>query len=75
MAEWPVALTQINDWTDKTVLAGDDSSTVTTLLALSPTNDGRMRVDPVPLPPRSVREGFAYGYGGCTPTFTYRALL
>jgi hypothetical protein len=76
LAEWPVSLRTTAAWTDKTVLAGDDElGTVTTLLALTPTEDGQMRVDPVPLPPRADRDAFAYGYGGGTPGTTYRALL
>lgn len=76
LAEWPVALNQVNGWTDKTVLAGDDNrGTVTTLLALTPTDDGQMRIDPVPLPPRSDRDAFAYGYGGGTPSTTFKTLL
>lgn len=76
MAEWPASLRATATWTNKTVLAGDDEqSTTTTLLALTPTDDGRMRVDPVPLPPRSDRDAFAYGYGGGTPGTTYQALL
>jgi hypothetical protein len=68
LAEWPASLQVTEHWTDKTVLAGDDErGTTTTLLALTPTEDGRMRVDPVPLPPRSDRDAFAYGYGGGTP--------
>ncbi|MGH3925886.1 MAG: hypothetical protein ACRDTT_24010, partial [Pseudonocardiaceae bacterium] len=58
LAEWPVSLQATSSWTDKTVLAGDDElGTVTTLLALTPTDDGQMHVDPVPLPPRSHRDG------------------
>lgn len=75
-AEWPVALSTTKHWTDKTVLAGDDEDgTTMTLLALTPTEDGRMLIDPVPLLPRSDRDAFAYGYGGGTPATTYRALL
>ena len=76
LAEWPVSLKATAGWTDKTVLAGDDElGTTTTLLALTPTEDGWMRVDPVPLPPRSDRDAFAFGYGGGTPGTTYQALL
>ncbi|MEV4643642.1 hypothetical protein [Saccharopolyspora sp. NPDC049357] len=76
LAEWPVSLQSTSTWTDKTVLAGDDElGTTTTLLALTPADDGQMRVDPVPLPPRSDRDAFAYGYGGGTPGTTYQALL
>lgn len=58
------------------MLAGDDDlGTTTTLLALTPSDDGRMRVDPVPLMSRSDREAFAYGYGGGTPGTTFQALL
>ncbi|QIZ38210.1 hypothetical protein [Saccharopolyspora sp. ASAGF58] len=76
LAEWPASLQVTDTWTDKTVLAGDhDGGTTTTLLALTPTDDGRMQVDPVPLPARSDRDAFAYGYGGGTPGTTYQALL
>jgi hypothetical protein len=36
-------------------IAGDNDDSVTTLLALTSADDGRMRIDPVPLPPRSDR--------------------
>lgn len=76
LAEWPVSLRQARTWTDATVLAGDDDhGTVTTLLALTPTDDGAMRTDPVPLLPHSDRDAFAYGYSGGTPVTTYQALL
>ncbi|MER7015321.1 hypothetical protein ABT324_28140 [Saccharopolyspora sp. NPDC000359] len=76
LAEWPASLQVTSTWTDKTVLAGDhDGGTTTTLLALTPTDDGQMQVDPVPLPARSDRDAFAYGYGGGTPGTTYQALL
>ncbi|MCE6995375.1 hypothetical protein LZG04_11220 [Saccharothrix sp. S26] len=29
----------------------------------------------MPLPPRSTRDAFAYGYGGGTPATTYQTLL
>jgi hypothetical protein len=75
-AEWPTNLQATSSWTDKTVLAGDDDEgTTTTLLALTPTEDGQMRIDPVPLLPRSDRKAFAYGYGGGTPVTTYQALM
>jgi hypothetical protein len=75
-AEWPVALDVVDTWTEQTVLAADDThgSTVT-LLALTPTENGDLRVDPVPMPPRSYRDAFAYGYTGSTPGTTYQALL
>jgi hypothetical protein len=75
LAEWPVSLAATREWTDQTVLAGDETGSVTTLMALTPTDEGRMRIDPVPLPPRSDRDAFAYGYGGGTPGTTYQALL
>lgn len=75
-AEWPACLHGTSHWSDKTVIAGDDEhGTTSTLLALTPTSDGRMRVDPVPLLPRSHGDVFAYGYSGGTPGTTYRALL
>jgi hypothetical protein len=75
LVEWPRSLDGVAHWTDKTVLAADDSGSTVTLLALTPTGDRRMRIDPVPLPPRSDREAFAYGYSSGTPTTTYQALL
>lgn len=76
LAEWPVSLEVTEHWTDKTIIAGDnDAGAVTVLLALTPTEDGQMRVDPVPLPPGGVRDVFAYGYAGGTPAETYHALL
>ena len=57
------------------MIASNDEEGTTTLHALIPSDDGRMRVDPVPLPPRSDRNAFAYGYGGGTPVTTYQALL
>jgi hypothetical protein len=75
-AEWPVGLQMTAHWTDKTVIAGDDErGSTTTLLALTPTGDGRMRIDPVPMLPRMGGETFAYGYSGGTSASTYRALL
>ena len=59
--------------TDDTVLAGDEHGSVTTLMALTPTGQGGMRIDPVPLAPRSDRDAFADGGG--TPGTTYQALL
>lgn len=42
-------------------------------MALTPTGNGQMRIDPVPLAPRSDRDAFAYDNG--TPGTTYQALL
>lgn len=75
MAEWPKSLTGLEHWTDATVLAADNPGGVVTLLALTPTDDGRMRTDPVPLQPRVFRDAFGYGYGGGTPGTTYTAIL
>lgn len=75
MAEWPKSLAGLENWTDKTVLAADDTGGAVTLLALTPTDDGRMRTDPVPMQPRSFRDAFGYGYGGGTPGTTYVAIL
>ncbi|UJW36920.1 hypothetical protein L3Q67_44965 (plasmid) [Saccharothrix sp. AJ9571] len=74
-AEWPTDLDVVATWTDETILAGDDTPPVTTLLALTPTGDGHLRTDPVPLCPRNGREGFGFGYGGGGPGSTYTALL
>lgn len=73
-AEWPVALGVVDTWTDDTVLAGDETHSTTTLLALTTTEDGRLRTDPVPLP-SSTRDAFGYGYSGGGPSYTYTALL
>jgi hypothetical protein len=51
--------------------AGDETASTTTLLALTTTEDGRLRTDPVPLP-SPTRDAFGYGGG---PSFTYTALL
>ncbi|NAS20069.1 hypothetical protein GT755_00030 [Herbidospora sp. NEAU-GS84] len=76
LAEWPAGLQVTAHWTDKTVIAGDDElGSTTTLLALTPTSEGRMRIDPVPMLPHMGSDAFAYGYGGGTPSTTYRALL
>jgi hypothetical protein len=75
VAEWPTTLAATSSWTEATMLAGDDCTTVTVLLALTSTDDGGMRVDPVPLPPHCDRDAFAYGYGGGSPATTYNALL
>jgi len=75
VAEWPTGLDLVHSWTDQTVLAADDSGSVVTLLALTPGQDGTLRADPVPLPPRGGRDAFAYGYGGGTPGTTYSAIL
>jgi hypothetical protein len=74
-AEWPVATTTAATWTDKTVLAADGQGGATALLALTPTDDATMRVDPVPMPPRTAGDAFAYGYGGGTPWTTYTAIV
>ncbi|MFE2754028.1 hypothetical protein ACFXGA_18720 [Actinosynnema sp. NPDC059335] len=74
-AEWPVSLRVVDGWTDDTVLAADHHGGIATLLALTPDPDGRFRVDPVPLGPRSGRDAHGYGYDGGTPHVTYRALL
>ncbi|MFI6031641.1 hypothetical protein [Amycolatopsis magusensis] len=74
-AEWPTDLDVLAHWTDETILAGDDSGSVTALLALTPTEDGSLRTDPVPLAPREGYEGFGFGYGGGGPSSTYSALL
>lgn len=75
LAEWPVSPDVVSTWTDATVLAADAGGGEVALMALTPTEDGRMRTDPVPLPPGDAVEAFAYGYGGGTPSVTYRALL
>ncbi|WP_433291541.1 hypothetical protein ACQPZQ_02380 [Pseudonocardia sp. CA-142604] len=75
-AEWPVDLDAVSTWNEHTVIAADHVHQATALLALTPTEDGRMRVDPVPVPePQGHRQAFAYGYPGGTPSTTYRALV
>ncbi|MFI5613250.1 hypothetical protein [Amycolatopsis sp. NPDC051903] len=78
-AEWPTALDVVDGWTDETILAGDEPGSSTVLLALTPTLQGPLRTDPVPMQPRNGTEGFSYG-GGCGygyggPAGTYLALL
>ena len=73
-AEWPQDTAVVDTWTDKTVLAADHDGGMVALFALTPTDDGQMRVDPVPLPARSGREAHGYGYSGGTPTTTYWAI-
>ncbi|WP_372672726.1 hypothetical protein [Amycolatopsis kentuckyensis] len=51
-----------------------DTASTTTLLALTPEPDGRLRTDPVPLP-KVGRDAFGFGYTGGGPSFTYTALL
>jgi hypothetical protein len=43
LAEWPVSLDVVDTWTDKTDLAADSS--VITLLALTPAEDGVLQAD------------------------------
>uniref|UniRef100_UPI003F4972FA hypothetical protein n=1 Tax=Amycolatopsis sp. CA-082387 TaxID=3239918 RepID=UPI003F4972FA len=71
---WPVVLDVVDTWNDETELAGDDTAATTTLLALTPEPDGRLRTDPVPLP-KVGRDAFGFGYSGGGPSFTYTALL
>jgi hypothetical protein len=66
-AEWPVGLDAVAGWNDKTVLAADDHQSLSTLLALTPSEDGVLHADPVPMMPRGGREGFGYGYSGGSP--------
>ncbi|MEU5694046.1 hypothetical protein [Actinosynnema sp. NPDC020468] len=73
-AEWPVSLDVVAGWTDTTVLAADRNEGNAFLLALTP-GPGGLKVDPVPLAPRSGRDGHGYGYDGGTPFATYKALL
>lgn len=74
-AEWPTSRAAVAGWTDKTMLVADNNANTTTLLALTPTPDGQMRVDPVPMPMNPAREAFAFGYGGGTPSTTHLAIL
>lgn len=73
--EWPIALDVVATWTDKTMLVGDGTGSVTTLLALTPNDDGGFRVDPVPVLNRWGTQAFAFGYTGGTPSSTYVALV
>lgn len=76
VAEWPASLDAVAAWNDRTVLAADHAHQATAILALTPTDDGQMRVDPVPLRGhRAHGNAFAYGYGGGTPVTTYTAIL
>lgn len=75
-AEWPVSLDAVAGWNDRTVIAADHPHHGTALLALTPTADGRMRVDPIPVTSEGrYQHAFAYGYNGGTPAKTYAALI
>ena len=74
-AEWPVSLKAVADWNDRTVIAADGFHGPTALFALTSTETGEMRIDPVPLPRRHPgHDSFAYGYPGGTPVTTYHAI-
>lgn len=76
VAEWPASLDAVTAWNDRTVLAADHAHQATAILALTPTDDGQMRVDPLPLRGhRACGNAFAYGYNGGTPATTYNAIL
>lgn len=75
LAEWPKSLQVVSTWTDRTVLAADDGGGPVTLLALTPTDDGRMRTDPVPMPTRSSGCLRLRLQRGTPSTTTYGAIL
>jgi hypothetical protein len=70
-AEWPYALPA--GWTDKTIIAADPVSSGA-VFALTPGEDGGLRVDPVPLDP-GTGPSFGYGYPGGSPVSLYHALI
>jgi hypothetical protein len=66
-AEWSVSLAAVASWTEQTVLVADNEDSATALFALTPTQQGQMRIDPVLLPSRRSYTAFAYGYSGGHP--------
>jgi hypothetical protein len=69
-AEWPHSLP--TGWNEKTIIAADPG--LGAVFALTPTDDGRLRVDPVPFEQRTV-PSFRYGYRGGSPATLYQALI
>lgn len=74
-AEWPASLAVAEAWTADTILAADPGHTPTTLMALTPTPNGDLRVDPVPMQDNNSGSGFGYGYTGGTPAMTCLAVM
>jgi hypothetical protein len=70
-AEWPYDLPQ--GWSERTIIAADHDSSGA-VFALTPTPTGRMKVDPLPLEPRTG-PSFGYGYDGGSPYTLYQALI
>lgn len=70
-AEWPYDLAQ--GWNERTIIAADHDSSGA-VFALTPTAAGQMKVDPLPLEPRTG-PSFGYGYGGGSPHTLYQALI
>jgi hypothetical protein len=70
-AEWPYDLPQ--RWTERTIIAADRDSSGA-VFALTPTANGDMTVDPLPLEP-GTGPSFGYGYGGGSPYTLYQALI
>jgi hypothetical protein len=70
IVEWP--LYPICGWTDETMIAsdGDDFG----VFALTPTNAGGLRVDPLPAIAESRGGHFTWGYQGSGPIALYNAL-
>ncbi|GAA2911289.1 hypothetical protein [Actinoplanes cyaneus] len=69
-AEWPTALPQ--GWTERTVIAADPHRPAL-VVALTPTSDGDLHVDPLPNP--GGEPGYTWGYSGSGPRTLYQALV
>jgi hypothetical protein len=69
-AEWPYRLPI--GWNERTIIAADPGKNA--VFALTPTDDGQMRVEPVPFE-RGTGPSFGYGYDGGSPFTLYQALI
>lgn len=69
-AEWPTTLP--TGWNERTVIAADPHRPAL-IVALTPTPDGELRVDPLPNP--GGEPGFTWGYSGSGPRTLYQALV
>jgi hypothetical protein len=70
IAEWPYRLP--TGWNEETIIAADPHQGA--VFALTPTDDGRLDVDPVPFE-RGTGPSFRYGYRGGSPSTLYQALI
>lgn len=70
--EWPTGMPA--DWTDATVIVADHRPNGgAPVFALTPTDTGELRVDPLPNP--GGEPTYNWGYGGTGPSTLYEALV